>query len=173
MHYEVGTWTEIFPMFLNRRKRRHNFKGTKLNRFITNPKQGVNPEFWSGSTDPFGRRRRWNQRIWSRGFNQHRRGRLHNMTAGRRGIKWRWSRKRKRRRWRHGCSLRWYWSLYCAWTGSGTWTRTAAWEAAGAKTLDESSTSILVTVAFNLVTEEFWQEEAITELILTEEHHEY
>ena len=69
MHYEVGTWTGIFPMVLNRRKptRRHNYKGTKPNRFISNPKQRVNPEFWSGSTDPFGRRRRWNQRIWSRG----------------------------------------------------------------------------------------------------------
>ena len=45
-------------------------------------------------------------------------------------------------------------------------------EAAGAKALDESSTSILVTVVFNLVTEEFWQEEGIAELT-TEEHHDY
>ena len=39
----------------------------------------------------------------------------------------------------------------CGLTGSGTWTRTTASEAAGAETFDESSTSIWVAVAFDLV----------------------
>ena len=157
MHYEAGTWTEIFPMFDNVLTRS---KGSTRN---FGPAQLILLDDIDDELNEFGVGDSINTdgedfTTWLQVGEVSNEDAVESESAEDEGTLAAWDDIEV-------CDC-------CGWTGSGTCTRIATSEAAGAKALDESSTSILVTVAFNLGTEEFWQKEGIAELI-TEERHEY